>query len=541
MSAIARQIALLESLALRATIPESLTAWATRYLADFDQKPAAHHLLMLDALQAVTDGKLIHPTTGKPCNNLIILMPPSSAKSRYSSVIFPAWFIQRRPNCRLLGVSCGADLIEAFSRECRNAIEQHSKVLGYSLAPDSRAVQEWSTTNGGSYFCLGIGGKISGRRSDCTVIDDYIGSEEDADSQLVRDKQWAWLEGDCLPRSKPNGIRIIVANCRHEDDIVGRLLSRYPKDWYVIRLPFFATEGDVLGRAPADRAACLGHLDMSRVQVSELESDPKVWPLLDSRLWPEFFTRQQAAEVLLKPPRVQSGLYQQQPTPEDGEYFKKEWLRTYDQTEYDTLMRSNPRIYAAGDWAVSEDKDANRSCFGCGALDSDGILYILPDLFWKVAGPEEVVPAFIDLLARRKPIQTWSESGHISKAWGPFLKQEMERRGTFFPITEVVPSKSKDVRARSIQGMMSMHKVRFPSFAHWWPAAQRELLSFMGGGNTDDFVDFLAHLGAGVNKMARTGPVKIEPEFTINAPFVPTLNWLKSTTRSRPKAIYSDN
>lgn len=495
---------LAERLQWRREARSNLTTWAKHYGADKGWFPAKHHQLLLDKLQAVTDGTLLHSESGRPVRNLMVLMPPGSAKSSYASVIFPIWFIQRRPNCRILACSHSADLIESFSRECRNGVEAHKKVLGYCLQPDSRAVQEWSTTNFGSYRCSGVGAGLAGRRADAGVIDDYIGSEEDANSKLIRDKQWAWYLSDFWPRLKPNAIQIIVANRRHEDDLVGRLLEKEAHKWEVIRIPFFAEQDDALGRN------------------------------LGERLWPEWFSEEMAEAIQQLPPRTQAGLYAQRPAPEEGNFFQKDWLVTYSRDDYDKLMAKSPRIYGAGDWAVSEEKDANRSCFGVAALDSDGMLYILPDLFWKVAGPKEVVTCFVDLLKRRNPTQFWSEKGHISKAWGPFLREQMIEENVYNYISEVTPSRDKETRAQSIRGRMSMLRVRFPEFAAWWPSAMHELLTFPGG-KTDDFVDFLAHLGMGINNMIKVSVPKKKELFDLNNPPPITLSWIKRSSNQRKK------
>lgn len=501
MSTISRPTAALE-LARRREMRGNLIEWAKHFGADKGWVPALHHEYLLRKLQEVTDGKLINSTTGLPCRNLMVMMPPGSAKSSYSSVIFPIWFIQRRSNCRILACSYSADLIESFSRECRNGVESFHKVLGYQLEKDSRAVQEWSTTNGGSYRCSGVGAGLAGRRADAGVIDDYLGSQEDAESKLIRDKQWAWYLNDFWPRLKPNAIQIIVANRRHEDDLIGRLLEKESEKWEQIRFPFFAEEGDVLGRNPGER------------------------------LWPEWFTEEMAKDIRQLPARTQAGQYGQRPAPEEGNFFHKDWLLTYTQDELNTVLAKNPKIYGAGDWAVSEEKDANKSCFGGAALDSDGTLFILPDIFWKVAGPKEVVTSFVDFLKRRDPLQFWSEKGHISKAWGPFLREQMMEQNVFNLITEVTPTRDKESRAQSIRGRMSMMKVKFPGYVHWWPAAMHELLMFPGG-KADDFVDFIAHLGMGINNMTRATNRTSPPREDLNVVRPITLSWVKESHKKR--------
>ncbi len=242
--------------------------------------------------------------------------------------------MQRRRETRILSCSHSTTFIEGFSRQCRNAVDEHHNTLGYSLAKDSKGVDRWATDEGGEYVCCGVGSGISGIRYDFGLIDDYIGSQEDADSKTIRDKQWDWLLADFLPRGKPNAIRIIVANRRHEDDLVGRLLENEPDEWELVSVPYFAEQDDPLGREEG------------------------------ARLWPEYFTEKNAEEVRRKPPRVFAGLYQQRPSPEDGNYFIKEWLLGYTREDLQKLMLLDPPIYGAGDWAVSEEKDANRTCLG---------------------------------------------------------------------------------------------------------------------------------------------------------------------------------
>lgn len=509
----------------RKNLLENLLSWAEHFGKSRGWVPAKHHRLLLEKLQAVTDGKLVHSQTGKLCKNLIILMPPGAAKSSYTSIVFPIWYLQRAiangvHNPRILACSYSADLIENFSRQCRDGIATFSKELGFNVKKDSRAVQEWGTTNGANYRCLGVTAGLSGWRYDCGFIDDYLGSQEDADSKLIRDKQWLWLIADFIPRGKPESVRIIVANRRHEEDLVGRILDEKnsygcpvpSSEWEVIKLPYFAEENDLLGRPVGER------------------------------FWKDYFNEKDAEGLRLLPARIFAGLYQQRPAPEEGDFFQASWLREYSQDDYDKLMRSNPRIYGAGDWAVSTAKGSNSTCFGGGALDEDNNLYILPDLFWKVAGPKEVVQAFMEFLKRRNPLQFRSEKGHISQSWGPFFRDMMMQEKVYSYIEEVSPARDKETRAQSFRGYCSMGKVRFPAFAHWWSRAKHDLLTFPGG-KEDDVVDFMAHLGQLVVDMIKNRPATSATRSEGLPSFNPTLSWLKEEDNKRKRRLavaYSD-
>jgi predicted phage terminase large subunit-like protein len=115
---------------------------------------------------------------------------------------------------------------------------------------------------------------------------------------------------------------------------------------------------------------------------------------------------------------------------------------------------------------------------------------------------DQTVEEMLIQFKSHKPLFWWMESELISKSFGPFLFKRMQEERTYTSVDAVTPSKDKSLRARSIQGRMRMRKVRFPRRAPWWPTARSQLLRFPAGAN-DDFVDWLAHIGMGLNKETR--------------------------------------
>jgi hypothetical protein len=73
--------------------------------------PAAHHLVLIAALQDIERG------IG---DRLMVCMPPGSAKSTYTSAIFPAWYLGRRPKHSVIAASHTHDLAASFGRRVRN-------------------------------------------------------------------------------------------------------------------------------------------------------------------------------------------------------------------------------------------------------------------------------------------------------------------------------------------------------------------------------------------------------------------------------------
>ena len=486
----------------------SFEVWCRSNLPE-GQEPAQHHLVIIKALDDLVKDKLMLPN-GQIAKRLIIMLPPGAAKSTYTSWLFPPWFLNRAKHLTILSTSYSLDLVESFGRRCRNLIEQVGQFLGYRLKTDSKAAGQWETTNEGRYFCAGVNAGIAGHRADLGLIDDPIGDEMTADSKLFRDRLWDWYRNDFVPRLKPQAWRVLICNRRHEDDLVGRLLDpKFPanesEDWYVLSIPMEAGEDDVLGRQPGER------------------------------LWPEWFTPKQVADAK-KDPRTWAGLYQQNPTPESGDFFKREWVMTYEIAR----LPKNLNIYCASDHAVSEARTANKSCLGAFGIDEDYNIWILPDLYWKKASPMDAVNAMFTMVKRLHPIDWTAEKGHISKSLRPLIELKMRELGCFFVLNEVQPTGSKRARCGAIAGMLQQHRVFFPVDADWWPDALFEMMSFTGNGDdkSDDFCDFLGHVGMKVNRLIRPSAVQTQKDEPLNVGFVPTYKWLKDEEkRGRRSAV----
>lgn len=458
--------------------------------------PAAHHRLINETLEKAS-------SVG---NQFIALfLPPGSAKSTYGSVLYPPLFLAGRSGRCILSCSHSTTLAESFGRRARNLVIENPLILGYALRSDSKAAGEWETTNGGRYFCAGVGTKIAGHRADLAIIDDPVGSKEDAESKLMRDKVWDWFNFDFLTRLKPNASVVLIMTRWHEDDLGGRLLDPkvnpnfHTQRWTVIKVPMIAVTNDPLGRSPGEP------------------------------LWPDYFTPLQIESAKKSP--AFSQLYQQEPTPEDGVYFKVEWLRTYEAEDLPT----NLRYYAASDHAISTKEEADKTVLLPAGVDANDDIWILPDVWWKRETADVVCDEMFRLCRMYRPSFWWAGKDHITGSVGPFIsKREMEEH-VFVPLEEL-PSQNKKLaeRSQSIRGFMKMGRVHFPAFAPWWPDAKNELLRF-DKGTHDDFVAALAELGRGLAKITGHKPTAVDPtEGKTESPPL-TLDWVKNSHREKER------
>jgi predicted phage terminase large subunit-like protein len=264
----------------------------------------------------------------------------------------------------------------------------------------------------------------------------------------------------------------------HEDDLAGRALNH--QQWDVISLPAIAEADDQLGR-----------------YVGE--------PLWDDD---EYHYGEQLLELQkTTPARTWSALYQCRPAPDEGDYFKVDWLKPYDKAPAQNTLR----VYGGSDYATTSD-GGDFTVHAVVGIDPEGRMYLL-DLWRKQAASDEWVEAFCDLVKEWRPIAWAEETGQIRSGVGPYIDRRQRERQAYV-YRELFPTRGdKAVRAQSIRGRMALEGLYVPVNASWYPELRSELLSFPAG-KFDDQVDALGLVGQLLDRMTAgeypTIPVKPE-------------------------------
>ena len=425
-----------------------------------DYRPAGLHWAIGDALREVDQERTLR---------LMIFIPPQHGKSALASVHFPAWYLGRHPDRRIIAASYGADLVADWGRQARNIVgsaEYGAIFPDAVLDPNSQAVNNWNLLGGdGGYICAGVGGPITGRGSHALLIDDPVKNAEEAESQVAREAVWQWYQTVAYPRRRPPGAIILIMTRWHEDDLAGRLLKAEKEGgekWTVLRLPALAEEHDPLGRTPG------------------------------TALWPERYDLDWlAATRETIGPRAWASLYQQSPRPQEGNLFDRRWFELIDALPPNltycrfwdfatgTATGSDPDYHAgclmgrdAEGRSYIADMKRNRyspadleALMRLAALSDkeqakDGVLYIRAEKEKGAAGEQlcdhisrhvlagyafEGVPVTGSKEVRAMPLAAQAEAGHVKVLRGPW-------NGAFFDELESFPNGAHADQVDSVSG-----------------------------------------------------------------------------------------
>jgi predicted phage terminase large subunit-like protein len=392
----------------------------------------------------------------KEIDRLLLLCPPQHGKSWITSKRFPAWLLGIDPTLDIISSSATTDLATEFGGAVRDVVrspEYKDLFPGTQLSESSQAKGRWETSQGGGYYAVGIGGALFGRGASLGVVDDPFSTWEDAQSVLAKSRAWEWYRGTLYNRIRPGGAIIVIQHRTGEDDLVGRLLeeeSHGGDKWTVVNLK------------------------------ADLEDPP----------WPERYNREALERIRANiSPMMWSALYLQNPIPDDGTFFKKDWF-----TDFEELPKGL-KIYGATDGAVSKG-EGDFTEHGIIGVDTSRNIYVL-DWWYGQESADVWIDKMADLVNEHEPSCWFGESGPIRKAVEPFMVKRLTDRDAFVRIEWIPSIQDKETRATGIQGLMSMGKVFWPKNAKWKAHVQEQMLRFPAG-KYDDAVDVMGLFGRGL-------------------------------------------
>ena len=411
-----------------------------------------HHKKLAKLMDAIARGEK---------KRILISVAPRMGKSLMSSYLFPAWYLGKFPNRRVIMASHTADMATGFGRKVRDLIntpEYREIFPGIELKADSKAAGQWATNKGGEYFSTGVGSALAGRGANLVVIDDPFSEQAviSGNTDIFADA-FTWFQSGPLQRLAPDGACVIIHTRWSKLDLIGQLINQMAKNpdteqWDVVEFPAILNDG-----------------------TSDAKS---LWP----ERWPLDALLQKKAVMA---PFLWSAQYMQNPTGEAGALLKPEWWRDWDKEDPPDCEYVIMSLDAA-------QEAHNRADYN--AFQVWGVFYdanevanlILLDAWKKRMEYPELKAAMLEEYERWEPETFVIEK----KSNGSVLFQEMRHAG--LPVSEFTPGKGNDkiARVNSISDIVSSGLVWAPRDRRWAQEVIEECSDFPNGTN-DDHVDAL--------------------------------------------------
>jgi len=427
-----------------------------------DFESGEHHKVIAQELEAVERGEI---------DRLMIFAPPRHTKSELASRRFPSWALGRDPKRQIITSTYSGDFALDFGREVRNIVgsQDYKNIFpGVSLAEDSKAANRWHTNEKGVYVTVGVRGPITGRGAHIALIDDPFKNREEADSEIIRNKVWDWYTSTLYTRLMPGGAIVLILTRWHEDDLAGRLLEKQKEggdEWRVVELQAIKNEG-------------------SENEIA---------------LWPEWYSIKALKRIKNAiGPRDWSALYQQEPEPDEGVFFKREDFKRYP-------LGGEPKYltkFGASDYAVTDD-GGDFTEQGAAGLCPEGNLYLIEWIYGQTES-DVWVEDLLDLVEKHNPIIWGAETGQIKRAVAPWLNKRSRQRCVYVDLEPMSNAGGKAANARSFQAMTRMGLVYVP-ICEWGDRLINQLIKFPAGA-FDDGVDVCGILGRLIDKIYEISP-----------------------------------
>lgn len=411
--------------------------------------------------------------------------------SEISSRHTPAWILGQHPDWEIIAGSHTSSLSLSFSRYLRDVMRDPAYTAVFPdavLDPSSQSVENWNLTKGGGYLAAGVGTGITGRGAHVLLLDDLVKDIEAADSLTIRDNTWEWYLSTAYTRIAPGGGVLGLMTWWHDDDWAGRIqqamLSEDGDQFEIIKYPAINDYGDEY--ILPDDTIVQFQPDTPPPDGSRL-TRPRNTAIHPARYTTEMMLKIKRNLIAGGQKRVWDALYQQNPIPDEGNYFSKEMFRYYGTAP----RREDLYVYQAWDFAISEGKDSDYTVGTCIGVDHRDNVYYLGQKRFRIQDGGFIIDAILDFAQEHNADCLGFEDGQIWKAIEFQFQKRCEERKQFPSHELLKPLTDKMVRANPLRGRMQLGKVYFDKNAPYFTELMKEMLHFPAGKH-DDQIDSLA-------------------------------------------------
>jgi predicted phage terminase large subunit-like protein len=345
------------------------------------------------------------------------------------------------------------------------------------------------------------GTKWRNKRPDLIIGDD-LENDDLVMNEERRDKFRRWVNNALLPALSDDGRCRIVGTILHLDSFLERTMPEFEdkEHTHTDGLRWWSTKPDKVW----DSVRYQGHNEDFTML-----------------LWPEKFSKRRYKAIRQRyiddgNPEGYAQEYLNYPIDESTAYFqKKDFLEWKDRDEY-------MEFYVGGDLAISEKDRRAFTVFVVAGLTRENKIVVV-DVYRFRGDSLKIVDTMFDIQGKYTPEIFFLESENIAKSIGPFIDQEMLRRGIFLNIEDDNPTKDKTQRARALQARMKAGGVYFDMTQEWYGPLFTEMVTFPRGKYMDQ-VDVLSWIGLGLHKLSPTYSASDIAQFEYDEEFMDSMD-----------------
>lgn len=393
--------------------------WAFSILYPNEKYEDAFHIKYLCDLYQKEIERIIRKE--EKFKDLIVNIPPRTSKSLITSVCLLPWMWIKDPTMPMIAVSFDEELTLLNAQLSKDIIksDEYQVLFGnlFQIRRDADAKGFFMNDKGGFRMSKTTGENITGHKGIVIVVDDPQ-NPKTAEQEIMRKNTVDYYTKSLYNRLTPInlGIRIIIMQRLHEEDLTGYLLKNSPESYEHICLP--AEISQLIKPAHLREFYQDGLLDPIRLNRKALLDFKKV---LGSRGY--------------------SGQYEQTPSPDEGGIFKKEW---FEEVDPKVLTRDiiNEPIHFFVDSAYTEKTENDPTAImTCYTNANKTMLYILDVKEVWLEFPELIkyIKTYVNLFQYTNDSKLFIEP----KASGKSIAQQL-RSETMLNVVEVDPKKIRE-------------------------------------------------------------------------------------------------
>lgn len=403
--------------------------------------------------------------------DLIINVPFRSSKSLLATVIWPVWCWTVHKIMKFITTSYSADLSLEHATLSRNLIDSlwFKDLYGsdFLLKEDEKAKGFYKNRHSGSRRSVSIGGQITGSGADVIIVDDPQNPKL-ASSEVERKNTISYYDHTLYSRlNDPEvGMRIVIMQRLHEQDLTGHLLENHKDEYEHICLPAEITENTLNIVSPVNA------MDM----------------YIDNLFWPTRFNRTVLRSFFKALGSTQyAGQLQQLPAAEEGNMIKKKWFEIVEPKNIIRDIMLSPIMFYA-DTAETEKTQGDPTGI-CACFKKDNVVYFVDirDMKKEFYELTKYLPAY----CKEHKYTNNSMIKIEPKSNGKAIVSQLKATTMLNVVELKAPDKDKITRLASISPLIESGRVKLIN-GLWNEKFLNQICTFPNSTH-DDMVDCFTH------------------------------------------------